>query len=157
MGRSKRVKRDRAAGMVFDWRSGHGATYRFLIAILVSGAFWGALLTWVQIGEAKPGPLNDRQIDLTVIDLDQKSNRWIANLIDRETLFHERWDVSKSSVLDQEISRALALDPIRSYSPQLREIPLPSPNMEIDFLPEWGRRFFRRSKRSRPRNLPHPL
>ena len=30
--RYRKVLRDRAAGMVFDWRRGHGSSYRVLIA-----------------------------------------------------------------------------------------------------------------------------
>lgn len=156
MGRTKRVQRDRAAGMVFDWRSGHGSFSRLLVAVLVSGAFWGALLTWVRISKAESGSISDRQIDLTVVDLDQESNRWLADLIDRETLFHRRWDVSQSPVLDQEIMRAISVAPVRSYTPRLREISRPAPGLEIEFLPGMGLQVLPPAEQTPPQEFATP-
>jgi len=138
MWRARRVKRDREAGMVFDWRTGHGSTRRLVIATVVSASFFGALLAYVQIREAKSSPLIDQQINLTVIDLDLESNRWFSELLERETLFHDRWDVSNTVAVDEIISGALAASPVRIYSRQLREIEPPKPDLTIEPLPGMG-------------------
>jgi len=138
MWRARRVKRDREAGMVFDWRSGHGSTSRLIIATLVSGSFWGGVWAYVQIRETKSSPLVDRQINLTVIDLDLESNRWFSKLLERETLFHDRWEVSETAALDEEISSILEATPVRIYTPQLREIEAPKRDLTIEPLPGMG-------------------
>lgn len=133
--RHRKVLRDRAAGMVFDWRRGHGSSYRLLIAILVSASFWGSILAYVNVREeARPDP-PDQQIDLTVVDLDADQNRWLAEVIDRETLFQQRWDVADSGVIDQVVMEALMVDSPRVYEPTLREISLPEPKLELLNLP----------------------
>lgn len=146
MWRARRVKRDREAGMVFDWRTGHGSTSRLIIASVVSASFWGVLWAYVQIRETKSNPLVDQQINLTVIDLDLESNRWFSDLLDRETLFHDRWDVSNAVAINDEISRVLEENPAWVYSPQLREIELPKRDLTIEPLPGMG-----------PEILPPPL
>lgn len=124
--------------MVFDWRRGHGSARRLLVATIVSATFWGALLAYVQIREAEAAPLVDEQIDLTIVDLDREENRWLAELIDRETLFHQRWDVSDSTTIDEAVATALAENPARTYEPTLREIKLPDPEPRLETLPGYG-------------------
>jgi hypothetical protein len=136
MWRARRVKRDREAGMVFDWRTGHGSTSRLIIAAVVSASFWGAVCAYVQIRETKSSPLLDQQINLTVIDLDSKHP--FAELLDRETLFHDRWDVSSTVAIDHEVSKALEASPVRVYSPQIREIEPPKRELMIEQLPGMG-------------------
>jgi hypothetical protein len=133
--RHRKVLRDRAAGMVFDWRRGHGSARRFIIAALVSASFWGALLAYVKIRDPDPHSLVDDQINLTLIDLDSDQNRWLAELIDRETLFHRRWDVTDPSAVDAAVAEALDKNSPRLYDPTLREISLPQPEPVLANLP----------------------
>lgn len=136
--RHRKVLRDRAAGMVFDWRRGHGSARRMVIAAIVAASFWGVLLAYVQIRDPDPTSPVDDQIDLTMVDLDAPGNRWLAELIDRETLFHRRWDVRDSSAIETEIAAALALKSPRTYEPTLREIVLPGPDISLATLPGQG-------------------
>ncbi|MFT6181371.1 MAG: hypothetical protein ACI9NQ_000356 [Paracoccaceae bacterium] len=136
--RHRKVLRDRAAGMVFDWRRGHGSTSRMIIAVIVATCFWGALLAYVQISDPDPPHPIDDQIDLTMVDLDARENRWLAELIDRETLFHRRWDVRDPSAIETEVVTALALKSPRTYEPTLREIILPGPDVSLVTLPGRG-------------------
>ncbi|MGC6567403.1 MAG: hypothetical protein ACON38_17545 [Akkermansiaceae bacterium] len=138
MWRLSRIKRDREAGLAFDWRSGHGSTTRMIIALAVTISFFGGLWAFVQLREVKPSPLKDQQIDLTMIDLNLESNRWFADLLERETLFHDRWDVSSTAALDREVTRALAADPIRIYEPTLEEIVPPERDLTLENLPGMG-------------------
>ncbi|MDA7507958.1 hypothetical protein N8504_06260, partial [Akkermansiaceae bacterium] len=95
--RYRKVLRDRAAGMVFDWRRGHGSSYRLLIACVVSVAFWGGVYGFLQLDDAGSVELEQNEIDVAVVDLDAEQNRWLAELIDRKTLFQQRWNVKDSS------------------------------------------------------------
>ncbi len=133
--RHRKVLRDRAAGLVFDWRKGHGSARRFIIAGIVAASCWGALLAYVQIREPEAGELVDKQIHLTLVDLDDDQNRWLADLIDRETLFHRRWDVSDPSIIESASEAALALHSPRTYEATLREITLPTPVVSLANLP----------------------
>jgi len=85
--RHRKVLRDRAAGMVFDWRRGHGSSYRLLIAFVVSGAFWGGIYRFVQVREVEPVELAQNEIDVAMVDLDADEYRGLAEVIDRKTLF----------------------------------------------------------------------
>lgn len=138
MFRKRKLLRDRAAGMVFDWRRGHGTTYRLLFAAVVSASFWGALFGYVQIRQTKSIPLVDAPIDLTVVNLDSPQNRWLAEIMDREALFHERWDVSASRALDREIERASGSLKVAPYVPRLSEIPPFLPRPSLINLPDRG-------------------
>jgi len=133
--RHRKVLRDRAAGMVFDWRRGHGSARRLVIAAVVSASFWGALLAYVKIRDPDSPSLVDDQINLTLIDLDSDQNRWLAELIDRETLFHRRWNVTDPSVVDAAVAAALEKNSPRLYDPTLREISLPQPKLTLANLP----------------------
>lgn len=134
--RYRKVLRDRAAGIVFDWRRGHGSPRRLVLAAVVSASFWGALLAYVQIREPESAPPVDAQIDLTIVDLDKEENRWLAELIDRETIFHLRWDVSDSAVIESAVEQALSQNSPRKYDPTLREIFLPGPAPGLRTLPD---------------------
>ncbi len=133
--RHRKVLRDRAVGMVFDWRRGHGSARRLLLAAVFSASFWGALLAYVQIREPESAPPADEQIDLTLVDLDKQQNRWLAELIDRETLFHQQWDVSDSTAIEGAVVRILSQNSPRTYNPTLREITLPGPAPHLRTLP----------------------
>ncbi|MFT6864603.1 MAG: hypothetical protein ACJAVK_003171 [Akkermansiaceae bacterium] len=136
--RHRKVLRDRAAGMVFDWRKGHGSSYRLVVAIIVSASFWGAILAYIDIREVIPLDPVDDQIDVTIVDLDAKQYRGLAELIDRETLFQQRWDTADSTVIDEAVVRALVADSPRIYEPTLREISMPAPETELLNLPGMG-------------------
>ena len=136
--RHRKVLRDRAAGMVFDWRRGHGSSYRLVVAIIVSASFWGAILAYVDVREAEQVDPVDDQIDVTIVDLDADQNRWLAELIDRETLFQQRWDTTDSTVIDEAEKRALDANSPRVYELTLREISLPAPETKLLNLPGMG-------------------
>ncbi|YCM46290.1 hypothetical protein V2O64_09705 [Verrucomicrobiaceae bacterium 227] len=138
MWRARRVLRDREAGMVFDWRTGHGSATRLLVAAVISASFWAALLAYVQIRKTESSPLVDQQVNLTVMDLDLESNAWFSSLLERETLFHDRWDVASTAAIEEEISRALEVNPVPVYVPRLREIEPPKPDLAIELLPGMG-------------------
>ena len=143
--RKRKVLRDREAGMVFDWRRGHGSTYRFVVGAVVSASFWGAILAYVQINESEPVEALDDQINLTLVNLGTEENRWLAELIDRETLFQQRWEVRDHSVVDQEVEKALEVSSPWEYSPTLREISVTDPAPRLVNLPGMG-----------PRKIPRP-
>lgn len=66
--RYRKVLRDRAAGMVFDWRRGHGSSYRLLIACVVSAAFWGGVYGFLQLDDAGSVELEQNEIDVAVVN-----------------------------------------------------------------------------------------
>ena len=131
----RKVLRDRAAGMVFDWRRGYGLSYRLFIAFVVSVAFWGGIYTFLQVDKAGSVELEKNEIDIAVVDLDADQNRWLAELIDRKTLFQQRWNVNDSTVIDHVVEEAMAATFPRSYEPTLRQISLPQPEASLKNLP----------------------
>jgi len=133
--RERRVRRDRAAGMVFDWRRGHGSTPRLFFAIVVSACFWGGVLAYVRVREPAPSELDEDQVDLTLVDLGDDRNQWLAALIDRETLFQQRWRVEDPTAAEREVARLMAEDSPRQYHPVLREIPRPTATVPLSNLP----------------------
>lgn len=136
--RYRKVLRDRAAGMVFDWRRGHGSSYRLLIAFVVSVAFWGGIYGFLQVDEAGSVELEKNEIDVAVVDLDAEQNRWLAELIDRKTLFQQRWSVKDPTVIDNVVEEAMAASFPRGYDPTLRQISLPQPEASLANLPGMG-------------------
>ncbi len=136
--RHRKVLQDRAAGMVFDWRSGHGSARRLLVAGVVAISIWGALLAYVQISEPAAATVVAAPIDLTLVDLDAEENRWLGEQIDRETLFHRRWNVDDPSALTAATAAALAEQSPRIYQPTLREIPTPAERVTLATLPGMG-------------------
>lgn len=136
--RYRKVLRDRAAGMVFDWRRGHGSSYRLLIAFVVSVAFWGGIYGFLQVDEAGSVELEKNEIDVAVVDLDAEQNRWLAELIDRKTLFQQRWSVKDPTVIDNVVEEAMAATFPRGYDPTLRQISLPQPEASLANLPGMG-------------------
>ena len=136
--RYRKVLRDRAAGMVFDWRRGHGSSYRVLIAFVVSVAFWGGMYGFLEVREATSMELEQNEIDVAVVDLDAEQNRWLAELIDRKTLFQQRWNVNDSTVIDHVVEEAMAATFPRGYDPTLRQISLPQPEAKLANLPGMG-------------------
>lgn len=136
--RYRKVLRDRAAGMVFDWRRGHGSSYRFFIAFLFSVAFWGGIYGFLQLDDAGLVELEQNEIDVAVVDLDAEQNRWLAELIDRKTLFQQRWNVNDSTVIDHVVEKAMAATFPRGYEPTLRQISLPQPEAGLADLPGMG-------------------
>ena len=136
MWRARRVRRDREAGLVFDWRTGHGSTSRLIVAAFVSVSFWGAVCAYVQIRGSEASPVRDQQISLTVIDLD--SGHPLAEFLNREALFHDRWDVSSHELVDREVSRILEDRSAPRYSPQVHEIAPPKRQWLVESLPGMG-------------------
>lgn len=136
--RHRKVLRDRAAGMVFDWRRGHGSSYRLLIAFVVSGAFWGGIYRFVQVREVQPVELAQNEIDVAMVDLEADEYRGLAEVIDRKTLFQQRWNVSNSNVIDQVVAEILAATTPRVYEPTLRQVSLPEPEVKLANLPGMG-------------------
>jgi hypothetical protein len=136
--RYRKVLRDRAAGMVFDWRRGHCSSYRLLIAFVVSVAFWGGIYGFLQVDEAGSVELEKNEIDVAVVDLDAEQNRWLAELIDRKTLFQQRWSVKDPTVIDNVVEEAMAATFPRGYDPTLRQISLPQPEASLANLPGMG-------------------
>lgn len=136
--RHRKVLRDRAAGMVFDWRRGHGSSYRLLIAFVVSAAFWGGIRGFVKVREVEPVETEQNQIDVSMVDLDSSLNGGLAELIDRKTLFQQRWKVSDATVIDRLVEDTLAATTPRVYEPTLRQISLPKPEVKLENLPGMG-------------------
>lgn len=123
--------------MVFDWRRGHGSSYRFLGAFAVSAAFWGGIRGFVKVREGEPVNPEQNEINVTMVDLD--ANQYgLAELIDRKTLFQQRWDVSDPSVIDRVVQESLAATTPRIYEPTLRQISLPEPEVKLANLPGMG-------------------
>lgn len=137
LGRERRVRRDREAGLVFDWRRGHGSTARLLFAGLVSACFWGGLLAYVRVRGPVAPDLEDDQIDLTLLDLDDDRNQKLAAAINRETLFQQRWAVNDPSVVEREVARIMDDDSLRVYEPTLRKISRPESVVPLSNLPGW--------------------
>lgn len=81
--------------------------------------------------------MEDDRIDLTLVDLDQDENRWLSELIDRETLFQQRWDVSATDRVDRVVDEILTEYSPRNYEPVLQDIPRPEPRIELSNLPGW--------------------
>ena len=136
--RHRKVLRDRAAGLVFDWRRGHGSLGRMVFALLVSAGFWGVLLGYVRVREPVGVRVEEDQIDLTVVDLGEKRNQWLAALIDRETRFQQRWRVEPGERVEREVARLLAENSPRDYRARLREITLSEVMGEPRNLPGYG-------------------
>jgi hypothetical protein len=136
--RHKKVLRDRAAGLSFDWRRGHGSTSRLVFAIiLVTAVFW-VVLASVKIREPEGIALEDDQIDLTLIDLDDERNRGLAALIEKETLFQERWKVVEPARVDREVEKLLAATSPRIYQAKLQEMEMPVVMVPPQTLPGRG-------------------
>lgn len=136
--RIRKVKRDRAAGMVFDWRRGHGSTWRLALSILVSGVVWGGLLASLQIRGPQPVDLEDDRIDLTLVDLDEDRSRWLAEVMDRETLFQDGWEVSGSGQVEEVVGQILSATSPRAYDPAPRDLPPLEGSAVSAGVPGWG-------------------
>ena len=75
----RKVLRDRAAGMVFDWRRGYGLSYRLFIAFVVSVAFWGGIYGFLQVDKAGSVELEKNEIDNQTIKFISKRTAWCAS------------------------------------------------------------------------------
>lgn len=136
--RYRKVLRDRAAGMVFDWRRGHGSSYRLMIAFVVSATFWGVVYGFIQVREVGSVELEKNEIDVAMVDLNADQNRWLAELVDRKTLFQQRWDVSDPTLIDHVVDEAMVATLPSVYAPTLRQISLPKPEVKLANLPGMG-------------------
>jgi len=143
--RKRRVIRDRKAGMVFDWRRGHGSTGRLLFSGIVSCLIFGIFFGYVQLRHPEKPVLREQMADVTFIDLSEKSNRLFADTVNEESPFAHRWEVASSKSLEEETTRQLSTISPRDYQPALREIPVPKKIPTLAGLPGMG-----------PKNLPPP-
>lgn len=134
----RKIHRDRAAGMVFDWRQGHGSWGRFLFAAMVSAAFWGSVLAFVEIRDPLDPALADDEVDLTLVDLDLPANRWLSDLIEKETFLNQRWNLPPSNFVDQWIAEITSAAPHRNYRPSIQPIGPPTPVPSLQSLPGFG-------------------
>ncbi|MDA7882372.1 hypothetical protein N9A94_08720 [Akkermansiaceae bacterium] len=143
--RRRQVIRDRKAGMVFDWRRGHGSTGRLFFATIVSFLIFGIILGYVQFRLPEQPVLKEQMADVTFVDISEKSNRWLAEVFEEESPFAHRWEVASSKSLEEEITRQLSTVSPRHYQPALREVPLPEKPLTLVSLPGLG-----------PKNIPPP-
>lgn len=134
----RKIQRDRAAGMVFDWRMKHGSWGRFLFAAMVSLAFWGGVLAFVEVRETLDPRLTDDEVDLTLVDLNLPTNRWLSDLMERETYLHHRWDVAQSKFVDDWIHEITSKTPHRIYRPSIQPTGIPLPLINLQTLPGIG-------------------
>lgn len=118
----KKLKRERAAKLHFDWHLQHKSWGRLLIAIPISLLFWGAVLAYLQIEKIEPTPLPERSTELEFINLDSPENARLSMLIDRESLFVNRWDVRDKDALESFIEGTLDKISHRPYQVQLQKI-----------------------------------
>ena len=95
-------------------------------------------MAYVEIEEPVAPHIVDDQIHLTLVDLDAERNRWLAESINRETLFHRRWDVSNPKIIKEVVTEALAVKSPRHYQATLREIHLPEVETQLVNLPGMG-------------------
>jgi hypothetical protein len=96
------------------------------------------LLASLQIRGPQPVSLEDDRIDLTLVDLDQKQSRWLAELVDRETVFQQPWEVANPGKVEQVVDRLLQATNPRVHQPALRTLPaLASPGPSLG-LPGQG-------------------
>ena len=121
--------------MVFDWEKGHGSVRRMLIAALVAASILGGLLAYVEVREPALANSAKGEIDLTMVNLEDEEHRWLAEMIDRETLFHRRWDVSDPSVLASVTADALSVKSPRTFEATLLEIESPPQDVSLSNLP----------------------
>ncbi|MDB4287090.1 hypothetical protein N9874_01885, partial [Akkermansiaceae bacterium] len=115
----KKLRRDREAGLHFHWHLPHGSLGRLAVGGLVATLFWGALLAYVEVRLPTPPPLAERATELEVVNLDHPANRWLAEVIERESPFHARWDVTDDASLEKAIATALVASKPASYQPAL--------------------------------------
>lgn len=118
----KKIHRDREAGLHFNWHLKESSFGRLLIAIPISLLFWGAVLAYVEIEKADPAPLPQRVSELELIDLDSPENARLSMIVDRESLFANRWDVRDKDQLESLINVTLAQVSRRGYQVKLKEI-----------------------------------
>ena len=133
--RKRRVIRDRKAGMVFDWRRGHGSTGRLFFSGIVSCLIIGIIFGYVQFRHPEKPALREQVADVTFIDVSEKFNRGLADIIDEESPFAHRWEVASSKSLEEEITRQLSTVSPRHYHPALREIPVLKKPLTLVSLP----------------------
>jgi len=131
----RKLRRDREAGLHFHWHLPQGSFSRLVIGALVATLFWGALLAYVEVRLPTPPPLAQRATELEVVDLDNPANRWLAEVIDRESPFHARWEVGDDSRLEKAIRSALTAAAPPPYQPALIAIGLASPAASLTGLP----------------------
>lgn len=126
----KKLRRDREAGLHFHWHLPHGSLSRLAVAGLVATLFWGALLAYVEVRLPEPPPLAQRATELEVVNLDLPANRWLAEVINRESPFHTRWDVIDDESLEKAIATKLLASAPDPYQPALMSVDLrPSPHI----------------------------
>ena len=118
----KKLRRDREAGLHFHWHLPHGSLGRLAVGGLVATLFWGALLAYVEVRLPTPPPLAERATELEVVNLDHPANRWLAEVIERESPFHARWDVTDDASLEKAIATALVASKPASYQPALMAV-----------------------------------
>jgi hypothetical protein len=131
----KKLHRDRQAGLHFHWHLPHGSLGRLLIGGLVATLFWGALMAYVQVRVPDPLPLPQRAGDLEIVDLEHPANRWLSEVVERESPFHSRWEVRDDSRLNREIADALKRSAPSPYQPTLQIIDLSVSAPELRGLP----------------------
>ena len=136
--RKRQVVRDRKAGMVFDWRRGHGSTGRLFFSGIVTCLIFGVIFGYVQLRRPDKPVINEQMADVTLIDVSEKSNRWLAEVVEEESPFAHRWEVASSKSLEQEITRQLSVASPRHYQPALRKIPIPEKPLTLVNLPGLG-------------------
>lgn len=118
----KKLRRDREAGLHFNWHLPQGSLSRMVIGGLVATLFWGALLAYVEVRLPTPPPIAQRATELEIINLDHPENRWLAEVVDRESPFLARWDVTDDSRLEGAIAAALVASAPPPYQPVLMAV-----------------------------------
>ncbi|MGC6426095.1 MAG: hypothetical protein ACON5H_03755 [Akkermansiaceae bacterium] len=118
----KKLNRDREAGLHFHWHLPHGSVGRLLIAVPIALLFWGAVLAYVEIEKVDPAPLPQRAAELEIINLDSPENARLSMIVNRESLFANRWDVRDENKLELLVRDTLRNLSRRDYQVKLREI-----------------------------------
>ncbi len=119
--RGRRLVQDRKAGLVFDWRKGHGSFTRLVMAVALSSLFCGVLFSYVRIERPEEMPLLEQGKPVTMMNLALPENQWLADLIERESPFDGKWEVRNDLRLEEEMEQALGMVTPARYVPKLIE------------------------------------
>jgi len=136
--RGRRLIRDRHAGLVFDWRKGHGSFTRQMIALILGVGICSALFAYVKIEKPEtPGiiPGASQASPVTVVNLSLAENQWLARVVENASPFSGGWDVSDDQRLLEEIERAQGMVTPARYTPGFAEIEMIEKIPPLESLP----------------------
>ncbi|MBT8043540.1 MAG: hypothetical protein KJO79_01210 [Verrucomicrobiae bacterium] len=131
--RKKRQKRDREAGLIFQWRGARRHHAGKMIAFMVAIGFFAFSVYAIKIDGIKPPLLSMREGVVIMLDKDDPNCQKLMFQIEQRSPFPVRWD----PVFDQELmaNRAKALEALHGelwqYDPELLPMPDQKPSREL--------------------------